>query len=229
MDEQTRERWNALLLAWFGAYVRGHAPTLAEAASALRASEDDAAVLAVLSENTDPCDFELGPPLRRAYKALDARQRVLVRRFAGDVLSNLALDGVSLPTWEDWEPALRSFVQLTGQEPASLNELFASVFGPKPWPWKLCERGGHGVAIGLTDTGSNGGRVWWSERSNSYVCVGSERGPWRTPDGCRVECLSINGHGEVRWSEEPGYGGRVLGGNEGAVEAFGLVPWEPRS
>jgi hypothetical protein len=50
------------------------------------------------------------------------------------------------------------------------------------------ERGGHGMAIQLPGMYSTP-QVFWSDRSNSYVC-----------DGAKI--YSINGIGEIRWTVE---------------------------
>lgn len=65
----------------------------------------------------------------------------------------------------------------------------------------------HLVNIKLTEVRTTE-KVFWSERSNSYVLAepegradgwGSEQ-VWLTPDGRKCWLLSINGIGEVRWS-----------------------------
>lgn len=49
--------------------------------------------------------------------------------------------------------------------------------------------------------------VFWSSTHNSYVLARPLRGAvkdgWLTPDGQRVQLVSINGIGEVRWYIRP--------------------------
>ena len=80
--------------------------------------------------------------------------------------------------------------------------------------------GRHGVDVGLTSMRTTPD-IFWSDRGNSFVTVRPEpdmRGEWIQPDGSRVDLLSINGMGEVRWQVFTW--GADLG--EGAVEHFGL-------
>lgn len=76
--------------------------------------------------------------------------------------------------------------------------------------------------------------VYWSPRKptgggfNSYICLKSDRGDWYL-NGERVQLLSVNGMGEVRWPVWVRDGLRwpdeSMGG-EGAVAYFGLKPVE---
>lgn len=88
------------------------------------------------------------------------------------------------------------------------------------------------VAIALMSEYSPGkDTVYWSPRGlhdgrggfNSFVLVAdAERGQWRMADGKRVNLLSINGIGEIRWTVDPHskhYG-------EGAEMHFRLMPWD---
>lgn len=86
---------------------------------------------------------------------------------------------------------------------------------------KCCEYGGRGVAIGLDNFGDHNGRVWWSDRHNSYVMVPDEKGNFLFK-GKKVQLLSINGIGEIRWNVEKYDFGRDNEQGE-AIEAFGLV------
>lgn len=70
----------------------------------------------------------------------------------------------------------------------------------------------------LTDQGV----YWGSKEQNapSYVQVESEDGPYMNINGVRVRLLSVNGHGEIRWTVEPQY--NKSGGDSDAAAAFGL-------
>lgn len=62
------------------------------------------------------------------------------------------------------------------------------------------------VEIALTGMHSHGGRVWWSSRCNSYVMVANQdKGAFICPNGGRVDILSINGIGEIRWAVNPSF------------------------
>lgn len=66
--------------------------------------------------------------------------------------------------------------------------------------------GGFGVDYKIQDARNIPGELWWSPRGpdgyggfNSYVVVASDHGIFLLPDGERVDIVSINGLGEVRW------------------------------
>ena len=84
--------------------------------------------------------------------------------------------------------------------------------------------GKHGVDVRLQSFTSPGpDTVYWSERTNSYVCVADTHGPWVTSDGKPCALLSINGIGEIRWSvpAKPFDEEQIA-----AVKHFGLKPKE---
>lgn len=63
---------------------------------------------------------------------------------------------------------------------------------------EVFEYGGYGVNCKLTEMRTNKDVVW--VRGNSFVLVkNEERGPFFAPNGDRVDLVSINGIGEVRW------------------------------
>lgn len=66
-------------------------------------------------------------------------------------------------------------------------------------------QGGVDIALRTMRTSED---VFWTERANSYVLVesrdeGRHSMPKWTHNGMRVDCLSINGIGEVRWALTP--------------------------
>jgi len=88
------------------------------------------------------------------------------------------------------------------------------------------EYGGHGVNIGLL-TDRNTPKVWWSKDYNSYVVALDGRGEWMMENGTRVNLLSINGIGEIRWGVAHwgmGMNRRFNDEERGAIEYFGLQP-----
>lgn len=97
--------------------------------------------------------------------------------------------------------------------------------------FQICKRGGRGVDIAL-HSHTNPGRdtVYWSPRGihdgrggfNSFCLVDNPDGPWRAPSGERVSLYSINGIGEIRWDVTV----HGIHYGEGAVEHFGLMPWD---
>ena len=88
--------------------------------------------------------------------------------------------------------------------------------------------GGRGVDIVLKSFSSPGpDTVFWSKPDpstgrggcNSFVCVEDPRGFWLTEDGQRVNLISINGIGEIRWTID---GSHMVHWAEGSVEHFKL-------
>ena len=71
---------------------------------------------------------------------------------------------------------------------------------------KVHERRSHDVIVQLFHTESVPGKVYWSQRGNSYVLAEGEPpcgdeegyGVWRV-DGKWARLYSVNGAGEVRW------------------------------
>ena len=63
---------------------------------------------------------------------------------------------------------------------------------------EVFEYGGYGVNVKLTEMRTTKDVVW--VRGNSFVVVeNKERGPFVLPNGDRVDLVSVNGIGEVRW------------------------------
>ena len=72
---------------------------------------------------------------------------------------------------------------------------------------RAVEYGGYGVNLQLPRD-NNTPEVYWSKDSqgrpnNSYVVATNPTGPWKMDDGTRVDLVSINGIGEIRWRIEP--------------------------
>jgi hypothetical protein len=90
----------------------------------------------------------------------------------------------------------------------------------------LCSFSGARVDIELWGHHDHGGRVFWGTEGNSYVCLANDGYGDIFLDGKKVQVVSINGAGEVRWATTNKASLRSGEGLE-AAEAWGLIEPNP--